>query len=65
MAFIMFGELGRRDALRAIGHRVFWIVMHFDNQAIGAGSHRGAAHAIDKITLARSLAGDRSQPGDG
>src|ERR1700704_1443511 len=37
-------ELRGVHGLRAVAQRVIGIAMHFDDQAVGAGGHRGARH---------------------
>lgn len=39
---IEFGVLGRNDGLDAVGERFFGLVMHFDEEAVGANGYGSA-----------------------
>src|SRR5205823_1076461 len=49
------GKLLRHDRLWSVAERMVGIVMHFDNQSVGANSHSGPRHGKHFVPLARSV----------
>jgi len=52
-----FGELLRKDRLHAVGERLVWLVMDFDEQAVSADGHRSAGKWQNLVALAGTVAG--------
>ncbi len=53
----MRGELVGVDGLRAVGERLLRLVVHFDDDAVGAGGDGGAGHGQHVVALAGAVAG--------
>src|SRR5690349_15668124 len=40
-----------------VAHGIFWIGMHFEDQAVGAGGNAGGSHLRHKVGMPGSVAG--------
>ena len=54
---IMRGKLVGVDGLRAVGERLFGLVVHFDQDAVSAGGDGGAGHGQHAVAPAGAVAG--------